>query len=184
MMAFKNILVLFAIMICGNLFAQNATKAELNILSQRVSKLEADIERVITENVNLVEQLNIKTVSSCIDENNVQWDIVKVTPNPSNNNVVLTLRVINNSGAIRNANPFNGVAIDSNSNMDNNSYKIRIGGSNVNMQKVPVGTPINFTATIVGVPTTSSYLSSVELIYFGSGLHETVIKFTGIHIPW
>ena len=183
-MTFRNIFILLAFMACSNLYAQNATKADIDALSQRITKLEADLERVITENVNLVEQLKIKTISSCTDENNVQWDIVKVTPNPSSNNVVLTLRVTNNSGAIRNANPFTGVAIDSNSNMDNNSYKIKIGGSNINMQKVPVGTPINITATIVGVPTTSSYLNSIELIYFGKGLHETVIKFTGVHIPW
>lgn len=183
-MKFRNIFVLLAIIVCGNLSAQNVTKAEVDALSQRITKLEADLERVITENVNLVEQLKVKTVSSCTDENNVQWDIVRVSPNSSNNNVTLTLRVINNSGAIRNADPFTGVAIDSNSNMDNNTYKIKIGGSNVNMQKVPVGTPINFTVTIIGVPTTSSYLSSIELTYFGKGLHETIIKFTGVHIPW
>ena len=184
MMKFRMILAVLAIVVSTGLNAQNATKADLNALSQRVAKLEADLERVITENVNLVEQLNVKTVTSCTDENNVQWDIVKVTPNSSNNNVVLTLRLINNSGAVRNADPFTGVAIDSNSNMENNTYKIKIGGSNVNMQKVPVGTPINITATIIGVPATSSYLSSVELKYFGRGLHETIIKFTGVHIPW
>lgn len=183
-MTIRNIFILLAIMACNSLFAQNATKAELNLLSHRVAKLEADLERVITENVNLVEQLNIKTVTSCTDENNVQWDIVKVTPNASNNSVILTLRVINNSGTIRNANPYMGVAIDSNSNMDNNTYKIKINGSNVDMQKVPVGIPINITATIEGVPTASSYLSSIELKYFGRGIHETFIKFTGVHIPW
>ena len=63
-MTFRNILVLLAIMVCSNLYAQNATKAEIDALSQRITKLEADLERVITENVNLVEQLKIKTVSS------------------------------------------------------------------------------------------------------------------------
>ena len=56
-MKFRNILVLLAIMVCSNLYAQNATKAEIDALSQRITKLEADLERVITENVNLVEQL-------------------------------------------------------------------------------------------------------------------------------
>ena len=63
------------------------------------------------------------------------------------------------------------------------SYNIMIGSSNVDMSKVPVNIPINFTATIQKVPTTSSYFSSVELQY-GHGSQKVFIKFTGVHIPW
>ena len=80
MKVYRMIWLALAIVASANLSAQNATKAELDALSQRVAKLEADLERVITENVNLVEQLNIKTVTSYTDENKIQWDIVRVEP--------------------------------------------------------------------------------------------------------
>lgn len=189
-MKIKSYLAVIAVMACGSVFAQNVTKADvdklegqISALSQKVAQLETNLERVITENVNLVEQLNIKTVTSVTDKNGLQWDIVKVEPNADTNDVVLTLRVTNNTGVMQKADVFTGVAIDSNSNMNNNTYNIMIGSSNVDMSKVPVNIPINFTATIQKVPTTSSYFSSVEL-HYGHGSQKVFIKFTGVHIPW
>lgn len=188
-MTYRNILVLLAIMVCGNIFAQNATKAELNELSQRVAKLEADLERVITENVNLVEQLNVKTISSVTDVNNIQWDIVKVEPNAETNDVVITFRVTNKSGRNHHCGfGFElGSAIDTNSNLAKNVYTIKNNSSNPSLNPLSSGTPINIQGTVKNVPNTSSYLASVTLDYLGNssrGTQKAVIKFTGVHIPW
>ncbi len=94
------ILLAFAIIASANLSAQNATKAELEALTQRVAKLEADLERVITENVNLVEQFNIKPITSYTDENGIQWEIIRVVPNRKNGSVVMVIRVVNTSGSV------------------------------------------------------------------------------------
>ena len=178
-------LAVLAIIVSTSLYAQNATKAELNALSQRVAKLEADLERVITENVNLVEQLKIKTVTSYTDKNGIQWDIVKVTPNSDEGVVILDIRATNNSGAVANALPFQGLAINSDSNLRNNSYKLNIKYGNAPLNKLGVGIPVNFSVEIIGVPLNSSYLSSVELLYnFNHAMQSTTIKFTGVHIPW
>lgn len=189
-MKIKSYLAVIAVMLCGSVFAQDVTKADveklenqINALSQKVAQLETNLERVITENVNLVEQLNVKTVTSVKDKNGVQWDIVKVEPNADTNDVELTLRVTNNTGVMQKAGIYTGVAIDSNSNMNNNTYDIKVGSSNVDMSNVPVNIPVNFTVTIQKVPTTSSYFSSVELQY-GHGTQKVIIKFTGVHIPW
>ena len=180
----RMILLAFAIIANANLFAQNATKAELEALTQRVAKLEADLERVITENVNLVEQLKIKTLTSYTDKNGIQWDIVKVTPDSDEGIVILDIRVTNNSGAVAYALPFNGLAINSDSNLRNNSYELNIKYGNAPLDKLGVGIPVNFSVEIMGVPLNSSYLSSVELLYnFNHAMKSTTIKFTGIHIP-
>lgn len=191
-MKLRSIFIAIAVMACGNMFAQNATKAELeklasqvNALSQKVTQLETNLERVITENVNLVEQLNIKTVTSYTDKNGIQWDIVKVTPNSDEGIVILDIRVTNNSGSVVNAIPFSGLAVDSNSNSGNNSYKIKIKYGNAPLDKLGVGIPVNFSVEIVGVPITSSYLSTVEIPYsLNNSLKSTTIKFTGVHITW
>lgn len=185
MKVYRMILLALAIIASANLSAQNATKAELDALSQRVAKLEADLERVITENVNLVEQLNVKTVTSYTDKNGIQWDIVKVTPFPDESIVKLDIRVTNNSDAIAYASPFRGLAINSDSNLSNNSYDIKIKYSNAPLDKLAVGIPVNFSVEIIGVPLKSSYLSSVELEYsFNHAVKSTTVKFTGVHIPW
>lgn len=182
MMAFRNILALFTILVCGNLSAQNATKAELDALSQRVSKLEMDLERVITENVNLVEQLKIKTLSSCTDANQIKWDIVKVEPNAMDNNVVVTLRLTNVSGVKKGVQRQFGEAIDTNSNLNNNKYRIYQESDRLELHP---NIPVNATCIIEKVPATSSYIAVMELPYYGwSGAKHSVAKFTGIHIPW
>lgn len=193
-MKLREILATFAILACGSLCAQNATKADLdklvtqvNALSQKVSQLENNLERVITENVNLVEQLNIKTVTSVTDANGIQWDIVKVEPNSDNNNVVISLRIINNSGVKKSAFLLAGdsYAIDSDSNQANNIYKIY--NHTVNSIELENGVPVNAIVTIPGVPLTSSYLSMIQLKIQPSAFdsrNKTLVKFTGVHIPW
>lgn len=190
-MKLRSIFIAIAVMACGTMFAQNATKAELeklasqvNALSQKVTQLETNLERVITENVNLVEQLNIKTVTSYTDKNGIQWDIVKVTPNSDEGIVILDIRVTNNSGSVAYASPYTGLAVDSNSNSGNNSYIINIKSGNAPLDKLGVGIPVNFSIEIVRVPITSSYFSTVEMEYRFNHASKTTIKFTGVHIPW
>ena len=183
----------FAVMVCGSVFAQNATKADLtklenqlNALSQKVAQLETNLERVITENVNLVEQLNVKTITSVTDVNGIQWDIVKVIPNADNNEVVLTLRITNNSGVMQSfGTGFTmGYAVDTNSNLSNNSYEIKIVSSK-NFQKFQTGIPVNFEVIIKNVPITCSYLAIVNMDYSGyNKTKDASFKFTGVHIPW
>lgn len=193
-MKLRGILTAFVVMACGSLCAQNVTKADLvklesqlNSLSQKVTQLESNLERVITENVNLVEQLNIKTVTSVTDANGIQWDIVKVEPNSDNNNVVISLRIINNSGVKKSAFLLAGdsYAIDSDSNQANNIYKIY--NHTVNSIELENGVPVNAIVTIPGVPLTSSYLSMIQLKIKPSAFdsrNKTLVKFTGVHIPW
>lgn len=206
-MKLRTILAAFAVMASGSLYAQNATKADLdkltnqvNELSQRmteleskatqfetkVAQLEADVERIVTENVNLVEQLNIKTVTSMIDnKNGITIDIVKVEPNASTNEVVISLRFTNNSGTTKTitTNNTEWFAYDSDSNKSDNSYR---AWDRIN-KKLDHGIPVNATVTFEDVPTTCSYLSLVNGIYQVSTakMFETfVLKFTGVHIPW
>ena len=193
-MKFKSILAAIAILACGTVSAQNATKADLsklesqlNALTQKVSQLETNLERVITENVNLVEQLNIKTVTSVTDANGIQWDIVKVEPDASNNDVVISLRLTNNTGVKKSVFLLGGdsYAIDSDSNQANNTYKIY--KHTINTIELENGVPVNATVTIPGVPLTSSYLSMVQLKNQPSAYDSrsrTIVKFTGVHIPW
>ena len=193
-MKLRGILAAFAVVACGSVFAQNATKAELvklenqvNALSQKVSQLESNLERVITENVNLVEQLNIKTVTSVTDANGIQWDIVKVEPNADTNDVLISLRITNNSGVKKSVFLLGGdsYAIDSDSNQANNTYKIY--KHTINTIELENGVPVNATVTIPGVPLTSSYLSMVQLKNQPSAFDsrsKTIVKFTGVHIPW
>lgn len=187
-MTFRNIFLLLAFMACSNLYAQNVTKAEIDELSQRVTKLEANLERVITENVNLVEQLNIKNVSSFTDPNQIKWDIVKVEPNAETNDVVLTFRITNNSGVVHDAGMgfTMGSAIDSDSNLGNNVYTIKSGSGSENLSALPSKVPINIQGIVKGVPLTSTYLAVVKLSYQGryNKTQKAEIKFTGIHIPW
>lgn len=195
-MKLRSIFIAIAVMACGNMFAQNATKAELeklasqvNALSQKVTQLETNLERVITENVNLVEQLNVKTITSVTDVNNIQWDIVKVEPNAETNDVVITFRVTNKSGRNHNCGfGFElGSAIDTDSNLSNNVYIIKNNSSNPSLSNLSSGTPINIQGTVKNVPNTSSYLASVTLDYLGNtskGTKKAVVKFTGVHIPW
>ena len=126
MKVYRMILLALAIIASANLSAQNATKAELEALTQRVARLETDLGRVITENVNLVEQLNIKKVTSMTDnKNGITFDIVKVEPNANTNDVVISLRMTNNSGAVKTITTDNTqwLAYDSDSNKADNSYK-------------------------------------------------------------
>lgn len=182
----RMILLALVIITSANLSAQNATKAELNELTQRVAKLEADLERVITENVNLVEQLNIKTVTSMTDnKNGIKFDIVKVEPNSNTNDVVISLRITNNSGAAKIVTIDNSewLAYDSNSNKADNSYKAwdRIE------RKLEHGIPVNATVTFKNVPITCSYLSLINGAYTvstASIFDKFSLKFTGVHIPW
>ena len=207
-MKLRTILAAFAVMASGSLYAQNATKADLdkltnqvNELSQRmteleskatqfetkVAQLEADVERIVTENVNLVEQLNIKTVTSMIDNNGFQWDIVKVEPDEGNNNVVLTLRLTNKSGVMQSIGTgFNmGNAIDTNSNLANNSYNIERNNFDLDLNKIQANVPLNFTVTIHNVPTTCTYLATINIEYTGyKNTKDAEFKFTGVHIPW
>lgn len=193
-MKLRSILAAIAIMACGSVFAQNATKADLaklesqvNALSQKVTQLEANLERVITENVNLVEQLNVKTVTSVTDNNGIQWDIVKVEPNADNNDVVLTLRITNKSGVMQSfGTGFTiGKAIDSNSNLSNNNYEVMINNHNLDLQKIQPDIPLNLTVSIKNVPMTCAYLAVINMNY--SGYRQTkngVFKFSGVHILW
>ena len=195
-MKFKSILAAIAILACGTVSAQNATKADLsklenqlNALSQKVSQLEANLERVITENVNLVEQLNVKTITSVTDENDIQWDIVKVEPNADTNDVVITFRVTNKSGRNHDCSfGFDlGSAIDTNSNLPKNVYNIKNNSSNPSLSNLSSGTPINIQGTVKNVPNTSSYLASITINYLGNrtkGTQKALVKFTGVHIPW
>lgn len=175
-------------------FAQNATKAELNELKAQVNELslklnnlESTIERVVTENVNLVEQLNVKTVTSYTDRNQMVWDIVKVEPNPEENDVVVTLRLTNRSGVIKYiATGFDiGSAIDSNSNLNNNTYVVKIGKSTADLSNIKPGVPINVMVVIKGVPITCTYLSNMRIEYSGyKNAQNASVEFTGVHIPW
>ena len=186
MMKFKYVLLALVIMASANLNAQDVTKAEFNALLQRVAKLEADLERVITENVNLVEQLNIKTVTSCTDNNGIQWDIVKVVPDESTGDVLLSLRLTNNSGALQNINLMGydvGVAVDSDSNRENNVYTVMQPSSNPDLSKFAPGIPVNIRVIIKGVPLTSSHMAIIKILY-GWGSSKVEVKFTGVHIPW
>ena len=186
MKGYRMLILALAVIASANLYAQNATKAELNALTQRVAKLEADLERVVTENVNLVEQLNIKTVTSMTDnKNGITFDIVKVEPNANTNDVVVSLRMTNNSGAVKTIITDNTqwLAYDSDSNKSDNSYKAwdRI------QKKLEHGIPVNATVTFKNVPTTCSYLSLINGAYEVStaGLFDKfTLKFTGVHIPW
>lgn len=183
-MKLRSILAAFAVMACGSVFAQNATKAELDALAQRVSKLEMDLERVITENVNLVEQLNVKTVTSVTDKNGLQWDIVKVEPNESTNEVKISLRLINTSGVKKRIyiDGLSSYAIDSNSNLSNNKYKFGVFGS----IELDHNAPLNAALTLKNVPVTCAYLSLINLKVednTGSSFKYNV-KFSGVHIPW
>lgn len=183
-------------MACGSVFAQNATKSDLaklesqvNALSQKVAQLETNLERVITENVNLVEQLNVKTVTSVTDVNNIQWDIVKVEPNAETNDVIITFRVTNKSGRNHDCGfGFSlGSAIDTDSNLPKNVYDIKNNSSNPSLSALSSDTPINIQGTVRNVPNTSSYLASVTLDYSGNrtkGTQKALVKFTGVHIPW
>lgn len=202
-MKLRTILAAFAVMASGSLYAQNATKADLdkltnqvNELSQRmteleskatqfetkVAQLEADVERIVTENVNLVEQLNIKTVTSITDKAGLQWDIVKVEP--IDNEVVITLRITNKSGVMRrvsNCYELACYALDSNTNLSNNKYEIDKHFAEI----VENGAPINKVITIRNVPTTCTYLSLLQIAYAEmTTLKDYTIKFTGVHIPW
>lgn len=206
-MKLRTILAAFAVMASGSLYAQNATKADLdklttqvNALSQKLSEseskiaelenkaiqLEADVERIVTENVNLVEQLNIKTITSVKDNAGLQWDIVRVEP--ANNDVAITLRITNNSGFSRSPfkitsyDFFDGChATDSNTNLSNNRYGIEIKINNV----VNMGAPINTVITIKNVPTTCTYLSEIAFTYNETTTSKrNTIRFTGVHIPW
>lgn len=195
-MKLKSFFTVIVFMTCGSLSAQNATKADLdnlanqvNALSQKITQLETNLERVITENVNLVEQLNVKTITSVTDVNNIQWDIVKVEPNTETNDVVITFRVNNNSGRNHSCGfGFDiGSAIDTDSNLPNNVYYIKNNSSNPSLENLAPGTPINMQGTVKNVPNTSSYLATVTLNYLGSmskGTQKASVKFTGVHIPW
>ena len=190
-MKFKSFLAAFALLACGSVSAQNATKADLsklenqvNALSQKVAQLETNLERVISENVNLVEQLNVKTVTSCTDKNGIQWDIVKVEPVDAN--VVVTLRITNNSGAQRNISVDHvhdlSFAVDTNSNLANNKYFYRTGIYDV---IVPNGSPINVQLTLKNVPLVTSYLSIFQFMYYDKAVNEKniMVKFSGVHVP-
>lgn len=192
-MKLKSFFTVVLFMTCGSLSAQNATKADLdklanqvNALSQKVSQLELNLERVITENVNLVEQLNVKTVSSIEDKNGITTDIVKIVPDEDNNNVAVTLRFTNNSGIIKSVfmRYYNCYALDSNSNLNNNKYSIS-GEDNLEL-KLENGIPVTCTIIINQVPTTCAYLSHLQINYAlrVSASDETVLKFKGVHIPW
>ena len=193
-MKLKSILVAFVIMGSGSLFAQNVTKADLvnlenrvNALSQKVEQLEGKLERVMSENINLVEQLKLKTVASVTDGNGIKWDIVKVEPNADNNDVVLTLRLTNNSGFVQKLfMGFDiGVAVDSDTNRSNNVYTVKAADQNPDLSQFASGVSVNIQAVIKGVPTTSSYMQVIKFPYGGlGGSPKTEAKFTGIHIPW
>lgn len=190
-MKLRSILAAFAVMACGSVFAQNATKADLaklesqvNALSQKVTQLEANLERVITENVNLVEQLNVKTVTSCTDRNGIQWDIVKVEP--SETDVKITMRINNNTGTQRTVmvDPTSNqsFAVDTNSNQQVNKYNFYEGMENI---VVPNGSPVNCWVVLKKVPVTTSYLSVFQFAYTDKSTNERNIpvKFSGIHLP-
>ena len=189
-------------MASGSVFAQNATKAEVDklvsqvdALSQKVSQLEskateleATIERVVTENMNLVEQLNVKTVTSCTDTHGITWDIVKVEPN-ADNDVNVTLRISNNSGMKKKLycvdsgqRATESYALDSNTNLNNNKYGVKI----YIQEEFENGFPKNLTFSIKNVPNTCAYLSMIQLKYdeLLSNKRNNTIKFTGVHIPW
>lgn len=207
-MKLRTILAAFAVMASGSLYAQNATKADLdkltnqvnalsqkvtqletnldtstnqvNELSQKLTQMEANLERVITENVNLVEQLNIKTVTSVTDKNGIQWDIVKVEPDKETNKVMINLRLTNNTGLNKKVFifPTYCYALDSDTNRNNNKYEIHETPGDLYLEH---GIPVNATVTIKNVPITSSYLSLIQL---GYTLEPIYVKFTGVHIPW
>lgn len=191
-MKLRSIFIAIAVMACGTMFAQNATKVELeklasqvNALSQKVTQLETNLERVITENVNLVEQLNVKTVTTMVDKKNgITFDIVKVEPDANTNKVVISLRITNNSGTIKTITTDNTqwIAYDSDSNKSDNSYRAW------DMIKIELehGIPVNATVTFENIPITSSYLSLISGVYkLDTSLFDRFpLKFTGVHIPW
>ena len=190
-MKFKSFLAAFALLACGSVSAQNATKADLsklenqvNALYQKVAQLETNLERVISENVNLVEQLNVKTVTSCTDPNGLQWDIVSVQP--TGNDVKLIMRITNNTGVERrvSVNPIakESFAIDTNSNQQTNTYSFYEGNETL---IVPHGTPFNCYVILRKVPVTTTYLSIFQFVYkdISTGERNIPVKFTGIHVP-
>lgn len=181
------ILAIVVLLCTCKAFAQNATKAELNELKAQVNELslklnnlESTIERVVTENVNLVEQLNVKTVTSTKDSNGITWDIVRVEPD-SDNNVVVTLRITNNTGVKKDIWWHDSEVIDSNSNLTNNSYQVR-GSIDGGLES---GFPKNFTITIKNVPINSTYFAYIQLVYNDklSQKRNIPVRFTGVHIP-
>lgn len=193
-MKIKNLCAGFALLAYGSLSAQNATKTDLNslanqvnALSAKVAQLENNLERVMTENVNLVEQLNIKTVTSVTDINNIQWDIVKVHVDSASNDVMVTLRVTNHANKKHDADMgFDlGTAVDSDSNLTNNVYVIKGANQNAYLGELEPNLPVNIQGIIKGVPTTSSYLSLIRIEYLGrvNKTQKAEVKFTGVHIP-
>ena len=190
-MKFKSVLAAIALIACGSVSAQNVTKADLsklenqvNALSQKIAQLEEKVERVVTENVNLVEQLNLKTVTSYADKNGMQWDVVKVEPNGTD--VKIFMRITNNTGVERSVmvNPSspNSYAIDSNSNQQVNKYLFHEGFQHI---PIPHGTPVNVYVTLNRVPVTTAYLSVFQFVYNDQSTNtkDILVKFTGIHTP-
>ena len=193
-MKLKGILAALTLLACGSISAQNVAKADfdklenqVNSLSQELGQLKMDLERVITENVNLVEQLNIKTITSVSDKNGIQWDIVKVEPNADNNDVILTLRLTNKSGSVQKMMlGFDiGVAVDADSNRANNVYTIKSADKNADLSEFATDIPVNIQAIIKGVPTTSTHMAVIKFTWGGlGGVPRAEAKFTGVHIPW
>lgn len=191
-MKMKAMLAVFSLVACGSLSAQNAAKVDLNslanqvnALSAKVAKLESDLNRVITENVNLVEQLNIKKITSATDANNIQWDIVKVYVDPSTNNIILDLRITNHSAQ---KHDFGigfvmGTAVDSNSNLGNNVYNVKRVNPRSSLNNVQPNVPVNYQVVIEDVPITCTYLATINLKYTSYNNHEEAgIRFTGVHV--
>lgn len=190
-MKFKTILVVIALIVCGSVSAQNATKADLaklenqvNALSLKIAQLEEKVERVVSENVNLVEQLDLKTMTSYTDKNGIQWDVVKVEPNGTD--VKIFMRITNNTGVQRSVmvNPAspNSYAIDSNSNQQVNKYMFQEGFQHIT---IPHGTPVNVYVTLNYVPVTTAYLIVFQFVYNdqSTNTNDVLVKFMGIHTP-
>lgn len=193
-MRLKSILVAFAFLSCNGVCAQSVSKAEFDklagkvaTLSSQVTQMETNLNRVLTENANLVKQLKLETLTSVTDENNVQWDIVRVEPEDSGNDVVITFRVTNHSDDSKHVGfGFNlGSAVDSDSNLGNNVYVIKDAYENPSLSSLAPKTPVNIRGYIKDVPKTSSYLAVITLGYSPSerGFSECFVKFTGVHIP-
>ena len=190
-MKFKSVLAAIALIVCGSVSAQNVTKADLsklenqvNALSQKIAQLEEKVERVVTENINLVEQLDLKTVTSFKDKNGLQWDVVKVEPNGTD--VKIFMRITNNTGVQRsvmvNPSSSNSYAIDSNSNQQTNKYLFQEGYQHI---PIPNGVPVNVYVTLNYVPVTTAYLSVFQFVYNDqlTNANDVLVKFTGIHTP-
>ena len=110
---------------------------------------------------------------------------IQLYVNQSPNDVVISLRITNNSGAVKTITTDNTawLAYDSDSNKSDNSYKAwdRI------QKKLEHGIPVNATVTFKNVPTTCSYLSLINGVYevsTASIFDSFALKFTGVHIPW